>query len=261
VSANDFGAGEQAPRPGPDVPPAYGPPPVWTPGTPPPPPPPSPTAPPAPTSLWERFRQHYDEAPVTVSIVVVTVAVWLVHLALQHWWGINTDLTLGDNGQGIHGQWWRLFTPMVVHFGILHIGLNMLVLWQIGPAVEKVIGHRWFLAFYIVCGVAGSVLSDAVLGSTALSGGASGAIIGIVGVLVGNTLVTHYDEAFRRRSTQPWRFNPKVARSLAIQVVIWIAFTSIAIKQIDNWAHIGGGVIGLFLGGILGLVRSEPIAA
>jgi rhomboid protease GluP len=211
--------------------------------------------------MWERFRQRFDEAPVTVSIVVVTVAVYLVHLAIQHWWGINTDLTLGDNGQGIHGQWWRLFTPMVVHFGWLHIGLNMLVLWQIGPAVERVIGRWWFLAFYIVCGVAGSVLSDAVLGSTALSGGASGAIIGIVGVLVGNTLVTHYDEALRRRSTQPWRFNPKVARSLAIQVVIWIAFTSIAIKQIDNWAHIGGGVIGLFLGGLLGLVRSEPIAA
>ena len=263
MSANEFGAGEGAPRSGPDVPPAYGPPPTWSPGTPPPPPPPGPTPAPVgvPPSLWVRFRHRFDEAPVTVSIVVVTVAVWLLHLALQHWWGINTDLTLGDNGQGIHGQWWRLFTPMVVHFGILHIGLNMFMLWQLGPPVEKVMGRWLFLGFYIVCGVAGSALSDVMLGATALSGGASGAIVGIVGVLVGNTLVTHNADALRRRSTQEWRFNPKVAKSLAIQIVVWIAFTSIAIKQIDNWAHIGGGVIGLFLGGLVGLVRSEPIVA
>ena len=266
MSANDFGAGEGVPRPGPDGPPAYGPPPTWSPDTPPPPPPGGfvpPGAPrPAPSpSLWVRFRERFDEAPVTVSIVVVTVAVWLVHLALQHWWGINTDLTLGDNGQGIHGQWWRLFTPMVVHFGPLHIGLNMFMLWQLGPPVEKVMGRKLFLAFYIVCGAAGSVLSDVMLGATALSGGASGALVGIVGVLVGNTLVTHNAEALHRRSTQAWRFNPKVAKSLAIQIVIWVTFTSIAIKQIDNWAHIGGGVVGLFLGGVIGLVRSEPIVA
>jgi rhomboid protease GluP len=208
-----------------------------------------------------RFRQRFDEAPVTVSIVVLTVAVWLVHLALQRWAGINTDLTLGDNGSGIHGQWWRLLTPMVVHFGILHIGLNMFMLWQLGPAVEKVIGRRLYLVSYLVCGVAGGILSDIELKASALSGGASGAIVGIVGILVGNTAVTHQLEGFGRRSTQQWRFNPKVAKSLAIQIVIWIAFTSVAIKQIDNWAHIGGGVAGLIIGGAVAWARSEPVTA
>ena len=212
-------------------------------------------------SLWVRFRQHFDEAPVTVSIVVLTVAVWLVHLGLQRWGGINTDLSLGDNGSGIHGQWWRLFTPMVVHFGVLHIGLNMFMLWQLGPPVEKVIGRRLFLLSYLVCGVAGGVLSDIVLKATALSGGASGAIVGIVGILVGNTAVTSHVEGWGRQSTQKWRFNPKVAKSLAIQIVVWIGFTSIAIKQIDNWAHIGGGVAGLVIGGLVAWVRTEPVPA
>ncbi|HVM64735.1 MAG TPA: rhomboid family intramembrane serine protease [Acidimicrobiales bacterium] len=196
-----------------------------------------------------------------MSIVVVTVAVYLVHVALQHWAHINTDVTLGDNGQGIHGQWWRLFTPMVVHFGLLHLGLNMLVLWQLGPPVERVLGRWLYLASYLACGVAGSIVSDIVLKSTALSGGASGAIVGIVGVLVGNTFVTQQLGAWGRRSTQQWRFDPKVARSLAIQIVLWIAFTSIFIKQIDNWAHIGGGVAGLVIGAAVAYARSEPVPA
>jgi rhomboid protease GluP len=206
-----------------------------------------------------RFRRRFDEAPVTVSIVVVTVGAWLVHVALQHWAHINTDLTLADNGQGIHGEWWRLFTPMVVHFGVLHIGLNMLVLWQLGPPVERVLGRWLYLASYIACGVAGGVVSDLVLKSTALSGGASGAIVGIVGILVGNTLVTQHLEAWGRRSTQQWKFNPSVAKSLAVQIVLWIAFTSIFIKQIDNWAHIGGGAAGLVIGGVVAFARSEPV--
>jgi len=196
-----------------------------------------------------------------VSIVAITVAVWLVHLGLQHWAHINTDLSLADNGSGIHGQWWRLFTTMVVHFGVLHIGLNMLVLWQLGPAVERVVGRWLYLASYVVCGVAGGIVSDIVLKSTALSGGASGAIVGVVGVLVGNTLVTQELHTWGRQSTQHWKFNPKVARSLAVQIVLWIAITSAFIKQIDNWAHIGGGVAGLLIGALLAFARSQPVAA
>ncbi len=208
-----------------------------------------------------RLRTRFDEAPVTVSIVAFTVAVWLVHLALQHWAHINTDLTLADNGSGVHGDWWRLFTTMVVHFGVLHIGLNMLVLWQLGPPVERVLGRWLYFASYVVCGVAGGVVSDIVLKSTALSGGASGAIVGVVGVLVGNTLITQELHAWGRRSTQRWKFNPKVARSLAIQIVLWIAITAEFIKQIDNWAHIGGGVAGLLIGALVASVRSEPVPA
>ena len=217
-----------------------------------------PPPPPPPPSAVERFRTSFDEAPLTVGIVVATVAVWLVHLALKQWAGIDTDLTLGDNGMGIHGQWWRLFTAMVVHFGVLHIALNMLMLWRLGPPVEKVIGRTLYFASYIVCGVAGSVLSDLRLGTNALSGGASGAIVGVVGLLIGNTFVTTFAESHGRRSTQQWRFNPSVARSLGIQIVLWIAVTAVAIPQIDNWAHIGGGIAGLAIGGVVAWLRTVP---
>jgi membrane associated rhomboid family serine protease len=193
-----------------------------------------------------------------VSIVVVTVAVWLVHEALITWASIDTDNTLADTGRGIHGQWWRLATAMVVHFGILHIALNMLVLWQIGAPVERVLGRGTFLASYVVCGIGGSVLSDLHYGIGVKSGGASGAIVGIVGILIGNTAVTAWAEARGRRSRQRWRFNPSVARSLGVQILVWIAFSSLFIPQIDNWAHVGGGVVGLVIGAAVGFARTEP---
>jgi rhomboid protease GluP len=249
-----------------DPPPRYGPP-AWGP----PPealPPTEPPAPPQPT-VWDRFRTRFEEGPVSVSIVVVTVAVWLVHLALQHWAGVNTDLTLGDPGTAIHGQLWRFLTPLVVHFGVLHIGLNMLALWQIGPPVEKVIGRWLYLSSYLICGAAGQVVSDLYYqwhpahrgGQTVqvLAGGASGAIFGVIGLLIGNHVVTDQLEKRGHRSTQAWRFRPAAARSLAIQGALCIGFTSIAIPGIDNWAHLGGVAAGLVIGGVVAWARTRPV--
>ena len=97
--------------------------------------------------------------------------------------------------------------------------------------------------------------------ASACASGASGAIVGVVGILVGNTIVTHWIARFGRTSTQKWRFNPSVARSLAIQIVIWIAITAVYIKEIDNWAHIGGGIAGIVIGAAVAWYRSTPAAA
>jgi len=221
--------------------------------------------------LWERFVRRFHDGPVTVSIVVFTVAVWLVHEALITWAGVNTDLTLGDLGTAIHGQPWRLLTPLVVHFGILHIGLNMFALWQIGPPVEKVIGRWLYFASYLLAGAGGQVVSDLYYQwhpahqngqvVAVLSGGASGAIFGVVGLLIGNHVVTTMGEKSGRRSRQRWRFTPSAAKSLAIQGTIWIIFTSIAIPGIDNWAHLGGVAVGLVIGGLVAWSRMEPTSA
>ena len=262
-------------------PPAWGPPPEYGPPTgygppawgPPPeiPPPgygPPPEIPPPPP-LLTRFKTRWEQGPVSVGIVMFTVAVWLVHLALSTWAHINTDLTLGDTGSGIHGQPWRLVTPMVVHFGILHIGLNMWALWIIGPPVEKVIGRWIYLASYVACGIGGSILSDVLLKPVLqngvlvepISGGASGAIFGLIGILIGNYLVTSQAEKSGRRSVQVWRFNPSAVKSLAIQGVAWIVISSVAIAGIDNWAHIGGAVVGLVIGGSVAWSRTAPATA
>ena len=78
------------------------------------------------------------------------------------------------------GEWWRLITSAFLHGSLIHLGMNMLVLWIVGAPVEQAIGRGRFLALYIVSGLAGS--AGALLFSPdAITVGASGAIYGILG--------------------------------------------------------------------------------
>jgi len=248
-------------------PPGYTPPP---PGYTPPPPPgytPPPAGPPDPPrhSAWESFRTAYDQAPITVGLVVLTVAVWLAHEAIAHFAGVNTDLTLGDPGTAIHGDWWRLVTPMVVHFGLLHLGLNMFVLWRLGPPVEQVVGRRTYLAAYIASGIGGQIASDLTVHPVVrdgfripvLSGGASGAIYGVIGILIGYYFATRLAERWGREVVSGWRFNPKAVKSLAIQAGVWLIIAGPLIHA-DSAAHAGGGLVGLLIGAAVAWSRTAP---
>ena len=78
------------------------------------------------------------------------------------------------------GEWWRLITAAFLHGSLIHLGMNMLVLWIVGAPVEQAIGRGRFLALYVVSGLAGS--AGALLFSpNAITVGASGAIFGILG--------------------------------------------------------------------------------
>jgi len=207
-------------------------------------------------SMASAVRRTFAIAPVTVVLVFATVGVWLVHLALAHFGHVNTDLTLGDNGQAIHGQWWRLVTPMVVHFGVLHIGLNMLVLWRLGPPVEQVVGSRLYTLAYVLSGIGGQIASDVTLKGNVLSGGASGAIYGIIGVLIGYYISAQAATKVGRVSTGQWMFNAGAVKSLAIQAGLWLVVGS-AIAHVDSAAHAGGAIVGMAIGAGVAWVRTE----
>src|SRR5882672_4329407 len=79
----------------------------------------------------------------------------------------------------LNGEPWRLVSSMFLHFGILHIGMNMLCLWS-GRIVELLYGRLGFVAIYLVAGLAGGVASLA-RSSAVISAGASGAVFGVFG--------------------------------------------------------------------------------
>lgn len=225
-------------------------------------------APPPQRSTGEAFRASFADAPVTVSLVVITVVAWLGHEALIRAAGINSDLTLGDPGTAIHGDWWRLVTPMLVHFGVLHLGVNMLVLWRLGPSVERVIGRRLYLVSYILSGIGGQIVSDLVLKPVVrdgfrvpvLSGGASGAIYGVIGILIGYYVATRWAERSGREVVSGWRFNPGAVKRLAIQAGLWLVIGG-AIAHVDSAAHAGGGIVGVLLGAGVAWSRTGPESA
>ncbi|PYV26350.1 MAG: hypothetical protein DMG24_07255 [Acidobacteria bacterium] len=129
------------------------------------------------------------------------------------------------------GQWWRLVTAMFLHAGLLHIGMNMWCLFDLGPAVESLFGTAKFLVIYLVTGVAGFLLS---LGwNRGVSIGASGAVLGLIGVLIGASF--HHGSLGKDYRGQLWRW--------LLYIFVFGLFFSV-----DNAAHIGGLVSGIVAG-------------
>jgi rhomboid protease GluP len=137
------------------------------------------------------------------------------------------------------GELYRLLSVTLVHGGLLHLGLNMYALYIVGPVVESIWGRRMFLAFYLLCAIGGSTGSFLF---TDASVGASGAIFGLVGVILAGTRAHHPMLDRRARAIVP---------QLGMFVIINLVFgflTSAGGFRIDNAAHIGGLLVGLWLG-------------
>lgn len=97
------------------------------------------------------------------------------------------------------GQWWRLAASMYLHVGLIHLAFNMFVLWQAGGFIERLLGNAGFLIVYTASGLAGALVSVA-WHPYVVSAGASGAIFGLYGALLGYLVV---------RATQfPRKFYP-----------------------------------------------------
>jgi membrane associated rhomboid family serine protease len=177
---------------------------------------------------------------MTRALVAINVGVYLAELANGS--GIN-----GDRGYFFvngalygplvaHGDWWRLFTAMFLHYGPLHLGLNMLALYWFGTAVEGAIGHLRFLALYLASGLAGSA-GALILTPNTPTVGASGAIFGILGALL----------------ILEWMATGSFAGPALTLIVVNLAFTFYASSTISVGGHLGGLVAGIL--GMLALAR------
>jgi len=135
------------------------------------------------------------------------------------------------------GQLYRLVTVTLLHADYIHLGFNMYALYLIGPLVESIWGSKLFALFYVLTAVAASTASFVFSPGPAV--GASGAIFGLVGVLVAGTRAHHPVLDRRARSIVP---------QLVPLIFINLAFGFFAGGAIDNSAHIGGLLSGLWLG-------------
>ncbi len=132
------------------------------------------------------------------------------------------------------GEWYRLVTSGFMHAGIIHIGMNMLVLWLVGAQLERVLGHARYLSLYVASLLAGSFA--VMLASPGnLTVGASGAIFGLFGAMF----------AFQRdRGINPMQSG--LGGLIILNLVITFAIPGIAIA-----GHIGGLVGGFATGWLM----------
>lgn len=146
-----------------------------------------------------------------------------------------------------HGEQWRLFTSMFLHYGLLHIAMNMIGLIDGGRHVEKMYGRWGFIALYLVSGLAGS-LASSLRSANVASAGASGAIFGVFGAF-GAFLYLH-------RARLDVEQVKKQARGLMIFLAYNIYF-GLTAKGIDLVAHLGGLAGGFLIGIALEIGTTE----
>lgn len=178
--------------------------------------------------------------PLTWVIIAVTVVVSVAAWSGSREFDVYGALELDKQALAM-GEYWRLLTVTLVHaeppFGYLHLFFNMYALYLAGPIVERLYGRLTMGAFYALCAVAASTASF-VFGSDVPSVGASGAIFGLFGVVLAATRVHHpmLDRQGRALAGQ-------LGTLIVINLVIGFAS-----GFVDNAAHVGGLVSGIWLG-------------
>ena len=131
----------------------------------------------------------------------------------------------------VHGEYYRLITGIFLHNGIIHLVCNMYSLYVIGSQLESFLGKIKYLIVYLLSGLAGSVLS--IYFSNSFSVGASGAIFGLLGSLL------YFGYHYRV-------YLDSVIKSQIIPLIILNLMLGFMLRGIDNWAHIGGLIGGVF---------------
>ncbi len=186
----------------------------------------------------------WQMSPVNTIIIVINVVVFAVLTFL----GDTTDVQFMHH----HGanfwpsvieehEYYRLLTCTFIHFGISHLFNNMLVLAYIGDNLERALGKVKYLVLYLAAGIGSSAVSavwSMFKDEYSVSGGASGAIFGVVGALL--VIVIKNRGQLEDLSSR--------------QLVFFAGFSiyhGVTSAGIDNMAHISGFLIGALLGGLL----------
>jgi len=180
----------------------------------------------------------------TVIFLVTSVSINLLPAVLLKRSLVNADeniyekiyLFMGFNNraQVLHGQVWRLFTSIFLHFSVAHLVSNMIVLVYIGSLIECKLGKWNFLLMYLFCGITASMAS-VIWSGAEISAGALGAIFGLFGILFALLSTDFYERSARK--------------ALLISTAIFVGYNIIPLGAgIDHAAHFGGLVSGYVLG-------------
>jgi membrane associated rhomboid family serine protease len=180
-------------------------------------------------------RSSRNPGIVTTTLIAINVGIYLLQLAggapvnanagwiYEH--GALFIRAIDSSGQVVglaEGEWYRLLTAAFLHYGPIHLAMNMLALWWIGRPLEDWLGPARYLLLYLVSGLAGSA-GALVASPGAITVGASGAIFGILGAAI----------VLERQGTYV------LGGSALTLLIVNIAFT-FAVPGISIGGHLGG---------------------
>ncbi|MFJ2690893.1 rhomboid family intramembrane serine protease [Pseudomonas sp. NPDC087336] len=211
------------------------------------------------------FAEQVRHGKATAAVLLLTLAVGALtllgdNLSTLRW---LTFLDFRVVGEYIHfvpladslaaGQWWRLVTPMLIHFGFLHLAMNGMWYWELGRRIESRQGSVNLIGLTLLFSLVSNYAQFVFSGPT-LFGGLSGVLYGLLGhcwifqVLSPNS-------AYR------------LPRGVLAMMLIWLLLclsglvSMIGFGEIANAAHVGGLLVGCLTGLLGGLYNRRKLAA
>ena len=181
----------------------------------------------------ERIRRSYATQRIIATRVLIALNAFVFLWTLagagsldQRQFDLGLSLSFIQNG-----EWYRIVTSGFLHFGLLHIGMNMLLLWQLGQLLEPALGEWKFSLLYFASmfgGAAGALL----LTPNGLTGGASGAVFGLMAAAA---------VGLQQRGVNPMRTG--IGTTLVLNLLITFMIPGISIG-----GHVGGALTGAAVG-------------
>lgn len=145
------------------------------------------------------------------------------------------------------GEWWRIFTPILLHASITHILFNMWALWVLGPQIERGVGTWPFVSLFLASAGVGGAFAFYLGDPLDVAVGASGAIFGLFGIWL--------SWAMHRRNTMQGR---AMLRQIGVLLLINAAIPFL-VPNIAWQAHLGGLIAGMVIGEIWSRLRGPNI--
>jgi rhomboid protease GluP len=178
---------------------------------------------------------NFKKYKVTYTIIILNILVYLIEIIKSRNLIDINIYTLIQMGAKVNilinrGEIYRLITSTFLHGGIMHILFNMSALNIIGKEVEYIYGSKKYILIYILSALSGSLFSY-LFNPNSVSVGASGAIFGLLGAMLVFGL--------KEKNKIGKQYVKNILETLAINVII-----GITISNIDNYAHLGGLIMG-----------------
>lgn len=187
-----------------------------------------------------------EKLPVaTVILVSVTVLMYFISIFLRP--QLFENGLLDRDRVLIYHEYGRLIGAMFLHEGIDHLFNNMVILLFLGAMLEKEVGHIPLAVIYLLSGIGGNLLSlwgKVLEGTNVASLGASGAVFGLDGLLLAMVL---FSSVFRQTVS---------VRRVLLMIVLSL-YDGFCMKNVDNYAHVGGVISGFLLGSIYIFLKNE----
>ena len=197
-----------------------------------------------------RSRQSVSSgAPATMTFIAVAVIFFL--LGVFGWERELIERFAQINFMVEDGDWWRIFTVVLLHASITHILFNMWALWVLGPQIERGVGTWPFVSLFLASAGMGGVFAFYLGDLGDIGVGASGAIFGLFGIWLSWAL-------HRRNTMQGRALLGQLIFLLLINAAIPFVFSGLNI----SWeAHLGGLIAGFLIGEIWSRIRGPNAEA